>query len=198
MADNLNYQLPGAGENQLPVSTDELLISGVLAHLQRVKIGLGPNNTYQRDLQTGQDTMGNSLPVAIANDQSAIPVRNAGPELPKRSHTSFGSISPGSSVDLDSLSVSTGRTGHLEAILVTASVSVKAVVQSVVDGIPTVVAVGMTGSDRSWDWKTPGRGYVTATASLIAGLDGFRIVVTSLEPCSDAVDVYASFFWFEE
>lgn len=56
------------------VATDEVTINGALVQVQRVKIALGADNTYSGDLGPGQTTMANSLPVAIASNQTAVPV----------------------------------------------------------------------------------------------------------------------------
>lgn len=54
------------------VSTDELTIDSVLQHLQRMKLALGANNAYDMDLDSGQQTMTNSLPVVIASNQDFV------------------------------------------------------------------------------------------------------------------------------
>lgn len=69
MPDNLRYKQPPTGEGD-SFSTDEITIDGVLTHVQRIKIVLGGDGVYQRDLQNGQTTMANSLPVVIASDQN--------------------------------------------------------------------------------------------------------------------------------
>lgn len=56
----------------ISVSTDELSIDGVLQHVQRFKLGLGANNAWDMDLDSGQQTMANSLPVVIASNQSIL------------------------------------------------------------------------------------------------------------------------------
>ena len=69
MADNVGYT-PGAGAI---VAADE--IAGVLH--QRVKVSVGADGSAT-DLNSGQATMANSLPVAIASDQSDVPITLAG------------------------------------------------------------------------------------------------------------------------
>lgn len=64
MADNTT--LPGTGES---IASDD--IGGV--KYQRVKISVGADGAAA-DLAPGQATMANSLPVAIASNQSAVPV----------------------------------------------------------------------------------------------------------------------------
>lgn len=60
------------GGSSVTVSTDELTIDTVAQHVQRVKIGLGANNAWDMDLDSGQQTMANSIPVAIASNQDFI------------------------------------------------------------------------------------------------------------------------------
>lgn len=56
----------------ITVSTDEVNIDGVLQQVQRVKIGLGANNAWDIDWDSGQQTMANSAPVVLASNQSAL------------------------------------------------------------------------------------------------------------------------------
>ena len=65
MADNIGYT-PGVGAT---VAADE--IGGLL--YQRVKVSVGADNEAA-DLDSGQATMANSLPVTIASDQSDLPI----------------------------------------------------------------------------------------------------------------------------
>ncbi len=68
MADNIKTQA-GAGVDP-DVATDE--IGG--AHYQKVKIALGAENALDTLVDSGQQTMANSVPVVIASDQTAVPV----------------------------------------------------------------------------------------------------------------------------
>lgn len=70
MADNFQFD-PGTTST---AAADE--VSGVL--YPRVKLALGAPNAYDTDLDTGQATMANSIPVAIASDQSAVPASQSG------------------------------------------------------------------------------------------------------------------------
>src|SRR5215813_11895182 len=75
MADNIRAQ-PGSGTDPA-VATDE--IGGV--HYQKVKIALGAENELDLLVDSGQQTMANSLPVAIASNQSPVAV-DATPAVP--------------------------------------------------------------------------------------------------------------------
>lgn len=80
MADNVIYTLdanstPPAGT---PVASDE--IGGV--QYQRVKLTLGADGAADNDVDSGQQVMAASVPVAIASDQGAVPVSAASLPLP--------------------------------------------------------------------------------------------------------------------
>ena len=70
MADNVEAD---AGSGGATFATDD--IGGV--HYPRTKIALGAANAVDMDLDSGQQTMANSVPVAIASDQSAVTVAQA-------------------------------------------------------------------------------------------------------------------------
>jgi hypothetical protein len=67
MADTLKYTDPGSGAT---VSTDELTIDSIAQHVQRIKLALGANGSWQRDLEAGRLTAANSLSVALASDET--------------------------------------------------------------------------------------------------------------------------------
>lgn len=69
MSDNVT--LPGTGE---VVATDEVTIGGTIVKVQRMKLVVGADGAYQKDLSAGQFDMAGSIPVVIASDQSAVPV----------------------------------------------------------------------------------------------------------------------------
>lgn len=52
------------------VATDEVVIGGQLVQCQRIKLVLGADGAYDLDLDSGQQTMANSLPVVIASNQT--------------------------------------------------------------------------------------------------------------------------------
>jgi hypothetical protein len=72
MADNI--QAPAGSGSDPAVATDE--IDSV--HYQKVKLALGAENVVDTLLQAGQQSMANSLPVAIAANQTPIPVNATG------------------------------------------------------------------------------------------------------------------------
>lgn len=56
---------PGSGAD---IGVDEVTINATPVLLERVKVALGADGAYQRDLQAGQATMDNSIPVVISSD----------------------------------------------------------------------------------------------------------------------------------
>lgn len=70
MADRIEIT-PGTGAF---VATDEVTRNTLTEHQQIVKIGLGADGAHDTLVDSGQQTMANSVPVAIASDQSPIEV----------------------------------------------------------------------------------------------------------------------------
>jgi hypothetical protein len=68
MADNI--QTPTGSGSDPAVATDD--IGG--AHFQKVKIALGAENEFDTLVDSGQQTMANSIPVVVAANQSPVPV----------------------------------------------------------------------------------------------------------------------------
>lgn len=80
MADNVQFQsaTPATPAATELVAADD--IGGV--KYQRVKITLGADGAADMDLDSGQQTMANSVPVAIASNQTAVPVSASSLPLP--------------------------------------------------------------------------------------------------------------------
>ena len=66
MADNVEITA-GAGTR---IATDEVTRNAIVEHQQIVKIGLGAEGSHDMVVDSGQQTMANSVPVAIASDQT--------------------------------------------------------------------------------------------------------------------------------
>ena len=84
MADNI--QTPAGSGGDPAVATDE--IAG--AHYQKIKIALGAEDELDTLLDAGQQAMANSVPVAIASNQSAVPISAASLPLPSGAATLAG------------------------------------------------------------------------------------------------------------
>lgn len=80
MADNVQFQsaTPATPAATELVAADD--IGGV--KYQRVKITLGADGAADMDLDSGQQTMANSVPVAIASNQTAVPMSASSLPLP--------------------------------------------------------------------------------------------------------------------
>jgi len=72
MADSITIK-DGANADKI-VATDEVTRNAQAEHLQLVKLSLGAENAHDLVLDSGQQTMAASLPVALASDQASIPV----------------------------------------------------------------------------------------------------------------------------
>ena len=70
MADNVEITA-GAGTR---IATDEVTRNAIVEHQQIVKIGLGAEGSHDMVVDSGQQTMANSVPVVMASDQSLHPV----------------------------------------------------------------------------------------------------------------------------
>lgn len=66
MPNTLKYEEPVSGP---PVSTEEHTIGGTAQHLQRMKLGMGAEGSYQGDLSLGQALSASSVPVVLPSDQ---------------------------------------------------------------------------------------------------------------------------------
>lgn len=69
MADNVKVQ-EATGSLDPPIATDD--VGG--AHYQKIKLALGAENAVDTLLDSGQQSMANSVPVVLAGDHSTIPV----------------------------------------------------------------------------------------------------------------------------
>lgn len=72
MADNITIK-DGASADQV-VACDEVTRNATTEKQQIVKIGLGAEGAHDTLVDSGQQTMANSLPVVLASDQASIPV----------------------------------------------------------------------------------------------------------------------------
>ena len=89
-ADFVNYTIVPSGDR---ISTDKITLGGLLTHLQRMKIGIGPSGSYQQDLSFGAATTAASIPVTIATDQIVPTYNNLGNKATYFS-SSNGTITP--------------------------------------------------------------------------------------------------------
>jgi len=114
---------------------------------------------------------------------------------PKTSAASSVAVAAGGTASLDSSQISADKTGHLLQARASASVPWKAELQTVANGVASATLA-------VWFWNDPLpleliAGAITVAYDATAGLDGFRIVVTNLDPVQTA-DLYAFFVWDEQ
>jgi hypothetical protein len=110
--------------------------------------------------------------------------------------TTLAAVAAGGQATLDSNQISSGKTGKLLEVIVAASVPFKVVLQTVLNGVATnrVIWFSQIGG---WDWVTPAKNLIQVTESATAGFDGFRVVITNLDP-NRAADLFCTFAHDEE
>jgi hypothetical protein len=72
MADTITIK-DGANNDKV-VATDEVTRNATAEHQQIVKIALGADGAHDLLVDSGQQTMANSIPVVLASDQASVPV----------------------------------------------------------------------------------------------------------------------------
>lgn len=133
-------------------------------------------------------------PYSVVTTYDPFPCSDT-PTSPQTSQSSDIAVAAGSSADLTSTAITSGKTGKLSRVEATASVPIKMVLKRVLDGIETVVLVRF-GWQGVIDWTPPHKDYVQVPYSETAGIDGFRVTITNLDP-SRGADLYAFFAWDE-
>jgi len=116
------------------------------------------------------------------------------PESPQASYLTSASLAAGASVTLDATAVTTAKTGQLQAILVGASVPLKAEIRTVLAGTPTTRGVVFTTDAKLTElFEPPDKHWY----QLAGGATTFyRVTITNLDNV-DAADVYATIWWDE-
>ena len=186
MANNVTAD-PGSGG--VTFATDD--ISGI--HYPVNKIALGGEDTANLLSANNGTADGGTLRVTLASDGTGLVlVREASD--PKTAFASSVAVAPGGTANLDSSQIGSGKTGRLLQARASASVPWKAELQTVLNGsASSTLAV--------WFWNDPQplvlpSGAISVAEDVTAGLDGFRIVLTNLDP-ADTADLYAFFVWDE-
>jgi hypothetical protein len=117
---------------------------------------------------------------------------------PVTTHASTLALAAGGSATLDSDQVSSGKTGRLLAVRVASSVPFKALLYTVSNGSASASPkAGGFGWLGEWRYDAPARNQVSVAYDASAGLDGFRVAVTNLDPSLPA-DVHCWFEYCEE
>ena len=124
------------------------------------------------------------------------PIVQSLPVSPQSSHVSDLAIAAGGQTTLDSAQISAGKTAHLLKVRASSSVPLKVELQTVLNAVASStldVWFPKPGDDSPQHWQ---RKQHTVVYSATAGLDGFRLVVTNLDPAKSA-DVYGTVEWDE-
>jgi hypothetical protein len=175
MSDNTQLNEAAAPLGDI-IATDDI---GGVKH-QRVKVQVGADGTAQ-DVHDGRP----------------MPVK-AGMTMPQTTAATAAVLAAGGSADLDSAQISSGLTGKLVALLMTASVSLKGELKTVLNGVESAVLLTFfSRAGESVPLLMPNKDFFTQMEDATAGLDGFRVTVTNLDT-SQAADVYVTHFYDEE
>lgn len=113
---------------------------------------------------------------------------------PQYVSASSSAVAAGGQANLDSTQITSSKTGHILLVRPSASVPWKAELQTVTNGVASSTLA-------QWFWTDPKPfelpiGTITVAEDATAGLDGFRIVMTNLDP-AQAADLYCFFLWDE-
>ncbi len=174
MADNTQLNTNTTGGDI--IATDEI---GGVKH-QRVKVEVGADGVAQ-DVHDGRP----------------MPVKE-GMTTPTVTAVVGSALAAGGSTDLDSAQISSGLTGKLVAVLMTASVSLKGELKTVLNGIESgVLMTFFSRAGESLPLNMPNKDFFTQAEDVTAGLDGFRVTVTNLDT-TQAADAYITYFYDEE
>jgi hypothetical protein len=175
MSDNTQLNEAAAPLGDI-IATDDI---GGVKH-QRVKVQVGADGTAQ-DVHDGRP----------------MPVKE-GMTTPKTTAAIGAALAAGGTTDLDSAQISSGLTGKLVALLMTASVPLKGELKTVLNGVESAVLLTFfSRAGESVPLLMPNKDFFTQMEDATAGLDGFRVTVTNLDT-SQAADVYVTHFYDEE
>ncbi len=164
------------------IATDDITDGGVAnaQKAQRIKVGVGIDGSYQ-DIHDGRP----------------LPIKE-GMTTPSTTHDSALALAAGSPADLDSAQISSGLTGKLVAVLMSASVPLKGELKTVLNGAESAVILTMfSKAGQNSIMKLPSKEFITQVEDVTVGFDGFRLTVTNLDN-ENAADVYGTFFFDEE
>lgn len=135
------------------------------------------------------------VPFAVAPG-SPFPV-GLGLVSPQSTAATSAAVAAGGSVDLDSGTIASGKTGKLIACYIVASVSLKGELKTVLNAVvSSVKARTFALPATNGNFEIPDMNMYTQAHDVTAGFDGFRVTVTNLDPAS-AADVYAQFYYDE-
>ena len=123
-------------------------------------------------------------------------VRQAAPSDPKDSTASVATVAAGSTGQVDSTQISSGKTGKLLRFEASGGVPFKVELQTVLNGVATT-RITRFGRGKDVEWDTPQKDFLTQVQDVGGGFDGFRLLFTNLDTGSASADFYGTFFWDE-
>ena len=177
MADNTQLEQAQTPLGDL-IATDDIT-SGVAsgAKAQRVKTGFGPDGSY-----------------FDAERAAPFPVE-LGVETPVTTLDTVATVAAGANADLDGAQIGVGLTGQLVALIITASVPVKATLKTVTNAADGPnLAVFFVGAGDTKIFVMPAKRFFTVAHDGGAGLDAFRVNILNSDT-TQAADVYVTFLF---
>lgn len=147
----------------------------------------------------GKDGTG-AVQALRTNTDGALMVTSDATFGPKVKHAATSDLAPSGTGDVDTDNIASGKTGSLAQVVISSTVPVKAEIKTVLNGTATVVAVLITSAaNPTMVWTPPAPGYHTVAYSATAGLDGFRVSFTNLEPVGgNTAAAYATIHYDEK
>jgi len=135
--------------------------------------------------------------VSLVSTATPLPVDDTPVESIQTNTGSTTATAAGGSDDLDSTQISSGKTGQLLQIIVSATVFYKAELKIVTNGVAgSVVHSWIGGPIMPFPYTPSHKTLHTIAEDVTAGLDGFRVTVTNLDT-NEAADIYTTFEWDE-
>lgn len=118
------------------------------------------------------------------------------PVDPKVYFNTIASVASGASTVIDCLEVGSSKKGKLMGLIVTSSVSFKAELKTVTDGVSSNNKAVWYAADGAWEFKPPATNFITVFGTQNIGMNGFRVLVTNLG--IDTADISAVFYYDED
>lgn len=174
----------------LPVARGGLGFDGSLAADGQLPIGNGSGFTLANLVQ--------GPGILIANGVGTITISSMGPAAmsPHISVSSALAIAAGGSTTLQSDQVSSGKTASLLRVVVSSSVAFKVDLKTVQNGVASSAWETGFSLNGEWVWDAPGTNFLTVPEDVTAGLDGFQVSITNLDPSLSA-NFYVTFYYDE-
>lgn len=135
----------------------------------------------------------NPVPVRLSDGAAFYAAASGAPTLPKFSAKTSSALGAGSSVDLTHY-VTSGKTGRLAGIDVTATVPLRVAINTEVTASKTVRVVLFTQPYMVVQWRPPFATYITQASA--DATSGFSVTIKNMDSAV-AADVYSTGFWDE-